>query len=276
MEDKSIQEIVINDIRSMLMIKEVGILKKKSLFSKTSLMVEQCQLFSLAQGKRLDPLHPFAGGELKHSRFRWHCVIPPAATHGPIFSLRQHQFDSITLEEYFVSKENKELLISLFKCKHPLLICGATGSGKTTLLNTLLNTYAKKERVIILEELDELPLGSDFWIKLIKKEETIDGRQSASIQSLFEQSLRLRPDRIVIGEIRGKELATFIESLNTGHRGCLSTIHAGNLHELKTRMNMILDKQQFNKHLGSQIKNLWCLFLERKEKPYITQIIKFD
>ena len=274
-KNDTIQEIVLNDVRSMLLIKELVVLKKKSLFSNSRLMIEQCQQFSLEQGKRLDPMHPFAGGELKKGNFRWHCIIPPVSISGPIFSMRQHHFGSITLDQYQISKKNKDLLISLFKYKYPLLICGPTGSGKTTLLNTLLHTFAKEERVIILEELDELPVKSHFWIKLLKKEVGINGQQLISIQCLLEQTLRLRPDRIIIGEIRGTELLTFIESINTGHGGSLSTMHAGSLQELKVRIDMTLNKQGFNKSFSSQIKNLWCIFLERKEKPFIKEIIKF-
>ena len=274
MQDHHVQEIMINDVRSMLFVQGTAIIQKKSLFSQASKMIEECQMFALEQGKRLDPLYPFAGGELRDNFFRWHCLIPPATAKGPIFSLRRHLFDQITLDDYLISKNNKDLLLSLFKQRKSLLLCGSTGSGKTTLLNTLLQTHAFQERVVFLEELEELPLASHFWIKLLKKEPSLDGTVGVSLQALFEQSLRLRPDRIVLGEIRGLELMTFLESLTTGHHGCLSTIHAGNMQELRTRINFILAKKQINLSMFSSIDDLWCVFLERGQKPKIKSIEK--
>jgi Flp pilus assembly CpaF family ATPase len=160
------------------------------------------------------------------------------------------------------------------------LICGETGSGKSTFLSSLLNKYCRGEKVVILESLLELPLSSNLWMKFIERKTDIEGRGGIKLSSIMKETLRIRPDRIIVGEIRGDECLVFLDSINSGHSGGISTIHAGNIEQLKAKLCLIL--MEFKHDVGYIEKLFQCLdelvliFMGRGDHPEVRRIEKFN
>ena len=228
-----------------------------------------CQNFALHQGLRLDPLRPFAGGILNKKSWRWHCIIPPAAPQGPIFTLRKHLFGDLTIDDFDGDKAHIMKIKSLMKQGASLLFCGETGSGKTSLLTACLQTVALMERVLIVEELEEIPLLGGLWSRLLCKPLNVHGAGELSMESLFRECLRLRPDRMVMGELRGKDFFCFLEAVSSGQKGVLASYHARTPEQLNQRL---LNSSFRPSSLGSL--NVHGVFLQRNNPCRVTAVEK--
>ncbi|MFK7824743.1 MAG: ATPase, T2SS/T4P/T4SS family [Oligoflexales bacterium] len=238
-----------------------------SFFYKGEDFIKACQNLALQCGLRLDPIRPFAGGILKEEGLRWHCIIPPAAPRGPLFALRKHRFGDLTIDDFAGEKKLKCELMSLLENKTSLLFCGETGSGKTSLLAACLKVCALNDRVLIIEELEEVPLLGALWSKLLSKPESIYGSGALSMEMLFRECLRLRPDRMVLGELRGADFFCFLEAISSGHHGVFASFHAGSPSQLKQRLiNANFDTRSLEE-LG-----VYGVFLERHNPCKITAI----
>lgn len=223
-------------------------------------LTRKAQMFSLSQGLRLDPLSPFSGGSINGYDYRWHCVIPPVSQE-TIFSIRRHRFEELSLKNFACTKVAKDKINYIMENNLPFLVAGATGSGKSSLLHALLKAYFYTKRVILLEEYEELPLSSPLWLKLMTTREGIEGNKSFFLDKLFKETLRLRPDHLVLGELRGAELIVFLEVYNSGHQATCSTIHAGTLDELKNRIKIILAKEGLSFENYFYNLSLWVIFI---------------
>lgn len=274
LNETGVNEVCLNGTRSLSLFSHRPISILPSPFPNELALIRLCQEFVQSQSQRLDAYSPFAGGELEGGKYRWHCMIPPACSDGAVFCLREHKFEKLNLSHFRIKKEVEETLQRI--CRDPtqhLLICGATGSGKTTLLSAFLKEYALDERVILIEEYPELPLISPQWIRMIARRSDIEGRGELRLTALIEESLRLRPDRIVFGEIRNLDSLVFFESVLLGHHGSLSTLHASQITGVKQRLNALLSmRRQKTGDFWSSLKalnNLWCIFLERGSPPSV-------
>jgi pilus assembly protein CpaF len=204
-------------------------------------------LFELAaaSGVRLDPLRPATGGSIGGGAFRWHAVLGPVAAAGPVLALRRHRFHSLRLAR-FTTGDAARALQTAFEVGRPLVIAGPTGSGKTSLLAALLTERAAAERVVILEALEELPQASPHWVRLVERPPNLEGKGAVTLARLFQESLRLRPDRLVIGEVRGPEARIFAEATLTGHRGVATTMHASSRAQVLVRLRALLPSELFD------------------------------
>lgn len=275
--DPGVHELSLNSTRSLSVFKGDKSSTENSPFHDKVQLIRTCQEFALSQGQRLDAYCPSAGGQIEDGLFRWHCLIPPASMEGAIFSLRRHRFAELEIEDFQISAENNLLLSKIFEDPHNhILFCGPTGSGKTSLLSAFLKRYALQQRVIFVEEHAELPLSSEQWIRLVSRRKDIEDKGELKLSFLIEESLRLRPDRIVLGEIRTLDSLVFFETILLGHYGSLSTIHASQMGGVRKRINALLSMRNGSaKEFWSSIdgmSNLWCVFLERGSPPSIVGI----
>jgi len=190
---------------------------------------------AIASQTRLDYHNPSAGGIMQSGEFRWHCLIPPIVPK-PFLSIRRHQFDQLAVEDFELSNEEEKKIHSFAFEGKSLVISGPTGSGKTSFMVGILKRYCHKERLVIIEQIDEIPILSPLWQKLITSPKDIKGHGGVDSNELFVHSLRIRPQRYVVGEIRSEEAAVFVESTRSGHLGSIATVHAGSLGEAKDKL----------------------------------------
>jgi pilus assembly protein CpaF len=202
-------------------------------------------------GRRLDQANPFADVSLPGG-LRVHAVLKSACTDSTLVSIRLHSTKPLTLESLltagFATAAQAELIQEIAGSSQSFLITGATGTGKTTLLRAMLQV--KDERVIAVEDVTELS-GLNI-ICLQTKPKNIEGQGEITLEELVRQALRMRPDRICIGEVRGEELVPMLQALNTGHRGA-TTLHANSLEQVPERLLSIAAQQQINEATLSRL-----------------------
>ena len=174
---------------------------------------------------------------------RVHVVLPPVATGGPAISIRLQRRVPITLEELladsFFSIVPVEVVLQLVRDRANLLITGAGGSGKTTLLGALLARAGPEERIVVLEDVAELRIAHPHVVGLETRQANLDGAGAISLDRLVREALRMRPDRLVIGECRGAEVRELLSALNTGHDGGAGTLHANSLTDVPARLEAL-------------------------------------
>lgn len=176
---------------------------------------------------------------------RVNVVLPPVALNGPILTIRRFPQRPITSQDLVaggsISREAMELLKLLVTAKYNIFISGGTGSGKTTFLNVLSGFIPKKERIITIEDSAELQLQDvDNLVRLETRNANVEGCLPVGMRDLLKSSLRMRPDRIILGEVRGAEAADLLQCLNTGHDGSMSTGHANSCKDMLSRLEMMV------------------------------------
>ena len=189
-------------------------------------------------GLRIDRASPAVDARLPDGS-RLHALIPPAAVDGPIVAIRRFvnavsSLDAL-VESGSVTSNGHEILRRVVEDHHNVLIAGATGSGKTTVLNVLATEIADGERVVTIEDAAELSIPGHV-VRLEAHPPNVEGAGEITIRSLVRHALRLRPDRLIVGEVRGAEALDMIQALNTGHSGSMSTIHANGAEEAVSRL----------------------------------------
>jgi pilus assembly protein CpaF len=193
-------------------------------------------------GRRVDELSPMADGRLADGS-RVNVIIPPLSVDGPAMSIRRFAGFRPAPEELLrrgtFDEELLALLAEAVAERRNLIVCGGTGSGKTTVLNAVSSFVDPAERVITIEDAAELDLRQPHVVRLESRPAGIEGRGEVTIRDLVRNSLRMRPDRIVIGEVRGPEAMDLLVALNTGHRGALSTVHANGPEDALRRLETL-------------------------------------
>jgi pilus assembly protein CpaF len=194
-------------------------------------------------GRRIDESRPLVDARLQDGS-RVNIIIPPLAIDGPSISIRKFSKKTITLDtmaqQANISPEMATLLKIAARCRLNILISGGTGSGKTTLLNALSRLIDPAERTVTIEDAAELQLQQPHVVRLETRPSNLEGTGEISMRELLRNSLRMRPDRIILGEIRGSEALDVLQAMNTGHDGSMSTIHANRPREALTRLeNMV-------------------------------------
>lgn len=220
---------------------------------------------AVACGRRLDDAQPFADGRLTRddgSSIRVHAMLSPPSDSGTCLSLRVLRQAATTLDDLVrmgsVPEEIAEVLRRAVVAKKSFLVVGGTGSGKTTLLSALLGEVPAGERVLCIEDTAELKPTHPHVVNVVARTRNVEGAGSISMADLLKQALRMRPDRIVLGEIRGGEVVDLLAALNTGHDGGAGTVHANSLQEIPARMEALallggLDRQALHAQLGAAL-----------------------
>ncbi|MDC8758024.1 CpaF family protein [Janthinobacterium fluminis] len=194
-------------------------------------------------GRRIDESSPMVDARLPDGS-RVNAIIPPLAIDGPIMSIRRFSADPLRLADlvayHSLTADMAEILQGLGKAKINILISGGTGSGKTTMLNVLSGFIGATERIVTVEDAAELQLQQPHVVRLETRPPNIEGKGEVTQRALVRNALRMRPDRIILGEVRGGEALDMLQAMNTGHEGSMATIHANTPRDALTRLeNMI-------------------------------------
>ena len=243
LEDPEITEIMVNGTDPVF-------IEKKGRLSQIPVRFETeeklCQvIWQIAAGcnRTVNEARPIMDGRLKDGS-RVNVVLPPVALNGPVLTIRRFPEKPITMEQLIrfssISREAAELLASLVKAGYNILVSGGTGSGKTTALNALSAFIPPEERVITIEDSAELQLqGLPNLVRLETRVASVEGCQEITIRDLIRTSLRMRPSRLIVGEVRGKEAIDMLQSVNVGHCG-MTTIHANSIRDVVSRLETLV------------------------------------
>ena len=244
-EDPSVTEIMINGMDSIF-VERAGRLSKLELsFDSRERLVDVIQQIVAGCNRVVNEASPIVDARLADGA-RVNVVMNPVALNGPIVTIRRFPEKPITMDQLLsfgsISKEAVQFLEQLVLAHYNILVSGGTGSGKTTFLNALSAYVQKDERIITIEDSAELQLlGVDNLVRLETRNGTISGCREIGIRELIRTSLRMRPDRIIVGEVRGAEALDMLQCLNTGHDGSMSTGHANSARDMISRLeNMVL------------------------------------
>lgn len=196
-----------------------------------------------AVGRRIDESCPMVDARLSDGS-RVNAIIPPLAIDGPILSIRRFAVDPLELDDLLALKtltpDIGELLKGIVQARLNILISGGTGTGKTTLLNVLSRFIPSNERIVTIEDSAELQLKQEHVARLETRPPNIEGKGEVTQRDLVRNSLRMRPDRIIVGEVRGGEVLDMLQAMNTGHDGSLSTIHANSPRDALMRLDTLV------------------------------------
>lgn len=243
LEDPEITEIMVNGTDPVF-------IEKKGRLSQIPVRFETeeklCQvIWQIAAGcnRTVNEARPIMDGRLKDGS-RVNVVLTPVALNGPLLTIRRFPEKPITMEQLIrfssISREAAELLASLVKAGYNILVSGGTGSGKTTALNALSAFIPPEERVITIEDSAELQLqGLPNLVRLETRVASVEGCQEITIRDLIRTSLRMRPSRLIVGEVRGKEAIDMLQSVNVGHCG-MTTIHANSIRDVVSRLETLV------------------------------------
>lgn len=224
------------------------------------------QRLALAAGRRLDDSQPWVDGQLSclgEDLVRLHAVLPPIAAAGTCISLRvlrpARQDLAALIATGAIPGTAAELLRRIIAARLAFLICGGTGSGKTTLLSAALGAVVAAERIVCVEDAPELSPRHPHVVNLVARGANIEGVGQATVRDLVRQALRMRPDRIVVGEVRGAEVVDLLTALNTGHDGGAGTVHANSPAEVPARLEALaglggLDRAALHSQLAAAVQ----------------------
>ncbi|MCA9406644.1 MAG: CpaF family protein, partial [Candidatus Omnitrophica bacterium] len=241
MEDKTITEIMINGADKIYVQRHGKIVLSDVTFESNKELLHTIQKILSASGSnhRVDESSPYVDFSLPDGS-RVNVIIPPCSVSGPVMTIRKFKDDIGTVDDLLtlnmLDKNIATLLIAAMKAKFNVIFCGSTGAGKTTMLNVFSRHIPEHERIITIEDTPELNLLQDHVVSLSSKPPNIEGKGAISMAELFVNSLRMRPDRIIIGEIRGPELLDLIQSISSGHSGSLAIVHAESPEDCFNRM----------------------------------------
>ncbi|HTM44387.1 MAG TPA: CpaF family protein [Polyangiaceae bacterium] len=227
--DASVSEIMINHANEIYAERKGQLTRCSACFPSNEALTRALRNIAQYLGRSFDDEHPILEGHLPDGS-RIEALLPPIAAAGPAVAIRRFSRNKLTLPRLIevgaLSFEAARFLGRAVADKKNIIIAGGTGSGKTSLLNALSGLIAPTERVIVLEDARELQLQGEHVLQLGVRPKDSAGRGEVTMRDLFKATLRLRPDRIVIGEIRGGESLDLIQAMTSGHGGCLSTVHA--------------------------------------------------
>jgi len=194
-------------------------------------------------GRRIDESNPMVDARLEDGS-RVNAIIPPLAIDGPMISIRRFSIDNLTVDNLIelgsLAPEAADIIQKIVLCRLNVLISGGTGSGKTTLLNILSGFIPSRERIVTIEDSAELQLQQPHVVRLETRPPNIEGKGEVTSTDLVRNTLRMRPDRIIVGEVRGGEAFDMLQAMNTGHDGSLTTVHANSPRDALTRIESMV------------------------------------
>ena len=229
LEDESVSEVMINGHDSIYVERRGQIFATTARFASEDDLMAALRNLAQYVGRHFGPDRPILEGRFPDGS-RVEAIIPPAAPDGPMVAIRRFSVDRLTADTLVqlgsVTEEALGVLAALIVGKQNLVIAGGTASGKTSLLNVLSGFIPADERTVVIEDARELQLRQPHVVQLESQPPDGKGRGEVSIRHLFRATLRMRPDRIVVGEVRGGEALDLVQAMTSGHGGCLTTVHA--------------------------------------------------
>lgn len=241
MEDKSISEVMVNGASNIYIQRSGKIIKTDLTFGNNQVLLHTVQKILSGSGsnKRVDESSPYVDFSLLDGS-RVNVILPPCSLIGPVMTVRKFNEDIATVEDLIdlqmLDSNIATLLVAAMESKLNVIFCGSTGAGKTTALNVFSRHIPEHERIITIEDTPELRLLQEHVVPLITKAANIEGKGEITLRHLFVNSLRMRPDRIIIGEVRGEEMLDLIQSISSGHSGSLAIVHAESPQDCFNRM----------------------------------------
>jgi len=239
LQDDTINDILVNTCNNVY-VERRGVLQRTNVtFKDNRHLLQIIDKIVSAVGRRVDESTPMVDARLKDGS-RVNAIIPPLAIDGPILSIRRFGSSPLTAEKLLQNKALTqpmlEVLRAAVQARLNIVICGGTGAGKTTLLNMLSSFISEKERIVTIEDSAELQLRQEHVVRLETRPPNVEGKGAIRQRELVINALRMRPDRIVLGECRGEEALDMLQAMNTGHEGSLTTIHANTPRDGLARM----------------------------------------
>jgi len=249
LHDHTISDILVNTFNSVY-IERNGLLEKTTVqFRDDAHLMSIIDRIISAVGRRVDESSPMVDARLQDGS-RVNAIIPPLAIDGPILSIRRFGRDPLTADELLQNRTLTAPMLELMRgCVYGrmnILISGGTGAGKTTLLNVLSSFISNRERIVTIEDAAELQLHQEHVVRLETRPPNVEGKGAVRQRQLVINSLRMRPDRIVVGEVRGDEALDMLQAMNTGHDGSLTTIHANAPRDALTRLETMVAMANLN------------------------------
>ena len=244
MADDDITEVMINGPEDIFIEKKGCLQKLDQSFESESRLEDIVQKIVGLAGREVNQANPIVDTRLPDGS-RVNVVLPPIARNGATVTIRKFSKTPMTIEQLIkfgsITQDIANVLEKLIRAKYNIFICGGTGSGKTTFLNALSNYIPKEERVITIEDSAELQIvGIDNLVSLETRNANASGAGQITIRDLIKSSLRMRPERIVVGEVRGAEALDMLQAMNTGHDGSLSTGHANSTKDMLSRLETMV------------------------------------
>lgn len=284
LEDDTITEIMINGKDHIFLEKDGHITQSDRQFESDAKLEDIAQKIAALSNRIVNESVPIVDTRLENGS-RVNIVLPPVAIDGPVITIRKFYRKPLTMEDLVhmdsITEEAARFLELAVRAKLNIFICGGTGSGKTTFLNILSNYIPKDERVITIEDSAELQLtGIHNLVRLEARNANVEGKNAISIRDLIRTSLRMRPDRIVVGEVRGEETLDMIQAMSTGHDGSLSTGHGNSPRDMMARletmvlMGMDMPVEAIRQQIASAIHLIVHLGRLRDKSRRVLQIVE--
>ncbi len=243
MKDSEISDILVNS-SSSIYVERYGKLEKTDVrFRDDAHLMQIIERIVTRVGRRVDESSPMVDARLADGS-RVNAIIPPLALDGPVLSIRRFGTERLTVNDLIqfnsIPAQMAEVAAACVKSRLNMLVSGGTGAGKTTLLNCLSNFIPDNERIVTIEDSAELKLQQEHIVRLETRPANIEGQGAVTARDLVRNALRMRPDRIVIGEVRGGEALDMMQAMNTGHDGSISTIHANSARDALSRLETMM------------------------------------
>ena len=239
LSDHTVSDILVNGPKQVYVERKGKLELTDIVFSDTDHLMKIIDKIVSRVGRRVDESSPMVDARLPDGS-RVNAIIPPLALDGPILSIRRFSVIPFTLDDFIrgksVTPELGQLLMAMVKAKLNILISGGTGTGKTTMLNVISGAIPVTERIVTIEDAAELRLQQPHVVRLETRPPNLEGRGEVNQRALVRNSLRMRPERIILGEVRGVEVLDMLQAMNTGHDGSMTTVHANSPRDALTRI----------------------------------------
>ena len=239
MQDPTVSDILVNGPHEVYVERRGKLQKTSAIFRDDAHLLQVIERIVSAVGRRVDESSPMVDARLKDGS-RVNAIIPPLALDGPVLSIRRFAVDPFRMQDLLgfgtLTEQLSEVLRAAVQARLNILVSGGTGAGKTTMLNILSNYIPASERIVTIEDSAELQLQQDHVVRLETRPANVEGVGAVAARDLVRNALRMRPDRIVVGEVRGGEVLDMLQAMNTGHDGSMSTVHANSTRDALSRI----------------------------------------
>ncbi len=274
-----VTDILVNGPRAVYVDRGLGLQLTDTTFTDDGAVRRLAQRLASSAGRRLDDASPYVDVRLRDGN-RFHAVLSPVARPGTCLAIRVQARRAMTLKELVaartVDQRGADLLRDIIRSKIAFLVSGGTGSGKTTLLSALLSYVPSRERIVVVEDATELRPRHDHVVSLESRQPNVEGAGEITVRDLVRQALRMRPDRLVVGEVRGAEVVDLLAALNTGHEGGCGTLHANAGRDVPARLEALgvaagLHREAVHSQLAAAVQVIIHL---RRETDGIRRVIE--
>ncbi len=262
LQDPAVTDVLVNGPREVWVDRGTGLERTAVRFPDDAAVRRLAQRLAAPSGRRLDDAQPWVDARLPGG-VRLHAVLAPVAPGGTCLSLRIARSRVFALDELVaassVPPDGAQLLVALVRSRAAFLVTGGTGTGKTTLLSALLSLAAPEDRLLLVEDAGELAPAHPHVVRLEARPPNLEGAGAVTLRDLVRQALRMRPDRVVVGEVRGAEVVDLLAALNTGHEGGCGTLHANSAADVPARLEALasaagLDRPALHSQLASGLR----------------------